>query len=112
MLRTHFGFYTFLCLTHKLMFPPLILFQIPVACTENFIPLQITVSRVEYNKIMKERVLATIEIETRVSLTSVDGMEAGHEGGPARRADGVDVVVVEDDARVGQGVDVGRWDLV
>ena len=38
-------------------------------------------------------------------------MEAGHEGGPARRADGVDVVVVEDDARVGEGVDVGRWDL-
>ena len=60
---------------------------------------------------MKERVLATIEIETRVSLTSVDGMEAGHEGGPARRADGVDVVVVEDDARVSQGVDVGRGHL-
>ena len=38
-------------------------------------------------------------------------MEAGHEGGPARRADGVDVVVVEDDARVSQGVDVGRGHL-
>ena len=46
-----------------------------------------------------------------ILLTSVDWMVASHEGGPAGRADGVDVVVVEDHARVGQGVNVGRGHL-
>ena len=46
-----------------------------------------------------------------ISLTSVDWMVASHEGGPAGRADGVDVVVVQDHARVGQGVNVGRRHL-
>ena len=39
-------------------------------------------------------------------------MSASHEGTSAGSADGVDVVVVENDARVGQTVNVGSWDLV
>ena len=46
-----------------------------------------------------------------ILLTSVNWVVAGHEGGPARGADGVDVVVVEDEARVGERVDVGRRHL-
>ena len=40
------------------------------------------------------------------------GVLPRHERAPARAADGVDVVVVEDEARVGQRVDVGGGDLV
>ena len=40
------------------------------------------------------------------------GVLPRHERTPARAADGVDVVVVEDEARVGQRVDVGGGDLV
>ena len=39
-------------------------------------------------------------------------MVASHQSTPAWRADGVNVVVVEDEARVGEGVDVGGGDLV
>ena len=40
------------------------------------------------------------------------GMHARHQSPSAWSADGVDVVVVEDEARVGQRVDVGGGDLV
>ena len=42
----------------------------------------------------------------------MDGMEAGHEGAPAGRADRIDVVVVQDHPGVGQCVNVRRGDLV
>ena len=45
-------------------------------------------------------------------VTGVYGVLPRHERAPARAADGVDVVVVEDEARVGQRVDVGGGDLV
>jgi hypothetical protein len=44
--------------------------------------------------------------------TRVYGVVACHEGAPAWRADGVDIVIVEDDAGVGKGVNVRRRDLV
>ena len=39
-------------------------------------------------------------------------VSAGHEGAPARGADGVDVVVVEDHPGVGQRVNVRCRDLI
>ena len=44
-------------------------------------------------------------------LTCVDRVLAGQQRAAARRADRVDIVVVEDDAGVGQAVDVGGGDL-
>ena len=48
----------------------------------------------------------------QVVRTRVDGVHSRHEGASAWGADGVDVVVVQDDSRVGQGVNVGGGDLV
>ena len=45
-------------------------------------------------------------------LTQMYGMHAGHESPSARSADGVDIVIVEDDSGVGQRVNVGGGDLV
>ena len=45
-------------------------------------------------------------------LTQMYGMHAGHESPSARSADGVDIVIVEDDPGVGQRVNVGGGDLV
>ena len=39
-------------------------------------------------------------------------MSAGHESTSAGGADGVDIVVIEDDAGVGETVNVGSWDLI
>ena len=39
-------------------------------------------------------------------------MATCHESTPAGGADGVNIVVVEDDPGVGQAVNVGGWDLV
>ena len=41
----------------------------------------------------------------------MDRVLAGQQRAAARRADRVDIVVVEDDAGVGQAVDVGGGDL-
>ena len=45
-------------------------------------------------------------------LTQMYGMHARHQSPSARSADGVDIVIVEDDSGVGQRVDVGGGDLV
>jgi hypothetical protein len=45
-------------------------------------------------------------------LTQMDGVLPGEEGRPGGRAQRLGVVAVEDDAVVGEGVDVGRRDLV
>jgi hypothetical protein len=42
----------------------------------------------------------------------MDGVLPGEEGRPGGRAQRLGVVAVEDDAVVGEGVDVGRRDLV
>ena len=39
-------------------------------------------------------------------------MAASHQGAPAGGADGVDIVVIENEARVGQTVNVGSGDLI
>ncbi len=39
-------------------------------------------------------------------------MQSGHECTATGRADGVDIVVVQDDPRVGQRIQVGRGDLI
>ena len=54
----------------------------------------------------------TVSVLSTESLTGVYGMSARHQGRPAGRADGVDVVVVEDDPTVGEAVNVGCGDLV
>ena len=45
-------------------------------------------------------------------LTQMYGMHARHESPSAWSADGVDIVIVEDDSGVGQRVNVGGGDLV
>ena len=54
--------------------------------------------------------LSLAPLELRV--TCVYRVSAGHEGAPARGADGVNVVVVEDHPGVGKRVDVRGWNLI
>ena len=41
----------------------------------------------------------------------VDGVVAGHEGGAGRRADGLDVVLLQAESGHGQGLQVGGKDV-
>jgi hypothetical protein len=42
----------------------------------------------------------------------MNGMKTGHEGSSARGANGVDVIVAEDNSAVSQGVEVGSGHLI
>ena len=50
--------------------------------------------------------------EIMIEVTCMYGMFASKQGAPARGADWVDIVVVEDETVPGQRVDVWGWDLV